>query len=845
MADLNKRMLDHYRLTASVGAGSMGAVYRAIDERRKRTVAIKIIKPTFAQNEAFRGQFFRDMRLLAPLEHPNLVRIYEPGYDKDQLYLATEWVEGLNLIDYLAQFEKPFLDLSDALRYASKLADALHYLHDQGIEHLAVKPSNIHMRQRADGSWQPLFSDVGLKSLVMSARNSEVATIESEYDYLAPELFMSGVGDTLSDIYAMGVVLYRMTAGTTPFEIKTLEDVNRVHKDERALVPLPTIKRPGLPPQLEDILLTALARDPAQRYQTAAELARVLAELVILLDHQEATFLNPSQQDPDLTLLQQETLRSMGQYTQPEIPPELIDDDHIVIFTQQPPTRTIKIDQDVMMIGRDITADIQVDDPTLSRFQARLERQITAGGEASYYIIDLGSTNGTWLEGSRLTSGQPALWEPGKRLKLGAAQLILIGRAGLQPTLLGSYNYKTVPVQVTEAVSDPVQMVPLEIDALIAPERIVIKPGEVETVNLTIQNQQLVDRFQITVEDTMPHGRTGPADWVILPDTQIELLPGANQVIPLVFQPPMESQSQAELYSFVVVIDSIGRPNASDMRLAGQLEILPYYTSESDLHPTRTRGDKPPVLTLTNTGNVAQQYTLEARDEENALEIYFNPPTVRLTPGETAEIALTLRPYRRRPFFGIEARYPFSVAVTTTQMDVAPLQHNGELVLRPVIGPQFVPVFFILLSLCAALTICSGVALATISSNSTANIQGTQSAETEQAVTQTFMETQQAEQSDTDRDGLTNAEEAELGTDPNNPDTDSDTLNDGDEVKIFNTNPLDRDSDNDELDDALEISTCSNESNPDSDGDGQPDGFDPAPCLAPTLEPTPIPPPQG
>lgn len=830
MSDLIGQTLDHYLIEARIGEGTLGTVYRAQDRQRNRTVALKIISPNYARNEAFRQQLLRDMRLLTGLAHQNLARVYAPGMADGRLYIATEYIGGQNLQDYLAEYEKkqPFLPLLQSVELVQQVAQGLHYLHDQGMTHLAVKPTNIHIRPSPqDGTMQAVLTDIGIRPVFMSARTSEIITFEQALAYVSPEICEGQAGDAQSDIYALGVIAYRLTVGKLPFDPHNLPEAIEMHTNRP--VPLPMSERPGLPVELQRILLRALEKDTTKRYQTAAQLARELADLAQLLEHKQSTVINPDQGMGAMTQVRFETaVRSSTTYTQPEVPPAELGKDRVVIYTPKPPTRAVTIDKDLMTIGRDPTADIMVDSITLSRFHARVERL----QNGTYSVTDLGSTNGTWVGSRQLARNQSAVWFPGDFVRVGDARLMLETAASLQPTSPGKQHQTTVAaVAVGGVTHDTIEQVPLEIETSIEPSRIAVRPGETAISTLTIRNEERVDHFRLSI-------RNIPQDWVTLPDTPVEMLKDDVKTIQLMFNPPLESESVAGLYPFELSVVSRGRPNTYPVILPGQLQVEPFYAISTDLHPTRIRDNKKPLLTIKNQGNTPQQFTLNARDPEDALDITFSPPTLRLEPGEEREIPISLRA-RQRPWFGLPERYTFEVSVTDNRPETVARTHPGELTVNPRITRQMVTLSIISLLICGVLTVCAVVALVSLANNSSKQAQTNSTRQAENISTENAI-------ADVDGDGLTAAQEAELGTDPTNPDTDGDTLADGDEVRVFGTNPTARDTDGDTVSDGDELNPevggcVSSPTNPDTDGDGNPDNTDPSPCALPTATPPPTP----
>ena len=267
-----------YRLLEQIGAGGMGAVYRAEHTRLKRIVALKLLPPSRVQDSRAIARFEREMEAIGRLDHPSVVRATDAGEHGGSHYLVMEYVEGIDLAS-LAQQQGP-LPVADACELTRQAALGLQYIHEYGLVHRDVKPSNL-MLTRAG---QVKILDLGLALLRGGDADSHLTDSGQALgtaDYMAPEQAVdSRQVDIRADIYSLGCTLYRLLAGRPPFTAPEYPGVV-----ERILAhvnqPIPPLRsfRPGLPAELEAVLDRMLAKKPAGRYAVPREVAQSLEPL--------------------------------------------------------------------------------------------------------------------------------------------------------------------------------------------------------------------------------------------------------------------------------------------------------------------------------------------------------------------------------------------------------------------------------------------------------------------------------------------------------------------------------------------------------------------------------------
>ena len=274
--------ISHYRIIEKLGQGGMGVVYRAEDTKLHREVALKILPQEMASDPERLQRFQREAQAVAALNHPNIVTIYAVEETESVHFIAMELVEGRTLADLIP---KGGLALQDFMRLAAPLVDAVAAAHQRGIIHRDLKPANIMVTD--DGRLKVL--DFGLAKLKQRADHGpEGATISTLQltmqhniigtpEYMSPEQAEAREIDHRTDIFSLGVILYEMATGRRPFQgTSVLALLSAIVKDR----PSPVLElNPGLPPVLDRIVMRCLAKDPAERYQSALDLRRELNEV--------------------------------------------------------------------------------------------------------------------------------------------------------------------------------------------------------------------------------------------------------------------------------------------------------------------------------------------------------------------------------------------------------------------------------------------------------------------------------------------------------------------------------------------------------------------------------------
>ncbi len=265
-SNIGKKLDGRYEITELIGVGGMADVYKAQDVMENRPVAVKILKPEFSGDEEFLRRFRNESKAIAVLSHPNIVKIYDVGFTDEIQFIVMEYIDGITLKEFIEQ--QGVLKWKDALHFITQILRALQHAHDKGIVHRDIKPQNIMLF--TDGSIKVMDFGIARFSRIDGKTLSDKAI--GSVHYISPEQAQGEMTDERSDIYSVGVMLYEMLTGRKPFDGDTAVNVALKHMQETAVPPREIM--PAIPEALEEIVIHAMEKQPAQRYQSAAEMIR-------------------------------------------------------------------------------------------------------------------------------------------------------------------------------------------------------------------------------------------------------------------------------------------------------------------------------------------------------------------------------------------------------------------------------------------------------------------------------------------------------------------------------------------------------------------------------------------
>jgi len=262
------KVLDgRYKLEQPVGSGGMAVVFSAIDTMTGRRVAVKMLRESAAEDPQTLRRFINESRAVAMFNHNNIVKIYDISVDGPFKYIVMEYVDGMTLLDYM-EFKKP-IDWRDAVIYVDQVLRALDHAHMKGVIHRDIKPQNIML---LEGGYVKVM-DFGIAK-ILDAKDQTLntnAAIGTVY-YISPEQARNKKVDCRTDIYSLGCMLYEMVTGERPFKAETQVDVVLKQLNEQPIPPSQI--NPKVPLGLEQIILCAMQKNPADRYQSASQMLR-------------------------------------------------------------------------------------------------------------------------------------------------------------------------------------------------------------------------------------------------------------------------------------------------------------------------------------------------------------------------------------------------------------------------------------------------------------------------------------------------------------------------------------------------------------------------------------------
>lgn len=267
---IGKKLDGRYEIKEIIGVGGMANVYKAYDCIDDRIVAVKILRDEHMGNDELLRRFRNESKAIAVLSHPNIVKVYDVSFNEDIQYIVMEHIDGITLKEYIEQ--QKVLRWKEAVHFTVQILRALQHAHDKGIVHRDIKPQNIMLLE--DGTIK--VADFGIARFARASQHTVTDKAIGSVHYISPEQAKGELSDEKSDIYSIGVMLYEMTTGKLPFDADS--PVSVALKQIQSQAKRPRVLNPDIPVGLEDITIRAMQKDPAKRYQSAAEMLRDIDE---------------------------------------------------------------------------------------------------------------------------------------------------------------------------------------------------------------------------------------------------------------------------------------------------------------------------------------------------------------------------------------------------------------------------------------------------------------------------------------------------------------------------------------------------------------------------------------
>lgn len=630
---LINRTIEGYHFIRRLGEGTYGMVYLARHPRiKERLVAVKYVK---LENSRESVQAEKEIDILARLHHPNIVDIYDAyRFDTYQL-IVMQLVRGGSLQDSLLRLSG-LLDLKYVVEGIEQLASALSYVHEQNVLHLDLKPANILLDPIAEGQVARfMLTDFGIAQIVNPKAAMSTGMLGTPI-YMSPEHFGFGDSkpDARSDIYSLGIILYELIVGHVPFQSTNLLELLNQHA--YAPVPLPSKTVSHLPPFLDNIILRALAKSPQERFQNAAELSAALRELRTAPLAELQTGFGGRVPGQALGAIAQAGAAAMDVFDAENPPKERTHTVNVVVMGQDGSQQLINLKQPSAVIGRDKTADLQLEHKTVSRRHA----QIDYDRKGVLYVTDLDSANGTYLDGVRLAPMERVVWKADQFLQIQGFLLQISREIGSEssPLLLTTDQIKLLLDRVQgERKRSSVRM-------SLSPAIVYVELGKPQyiQVHISVENTPTA-RYEL-------RAKTDPGideRWYTLPASQL-IANGETVTFDFIVSMPLTGTVGDNTHEIAlqIVADNPDIPTAYQVL---KVRVVPFTRFTLALRPSeishnrRRKAD----LFITNTGNQPERFNIEL-EAPDTLKIRAQPAQLLIQPAQEQTVRLHFKPRRDR-----------------------------------------------------------------------------------------------------------------------------------------------------------------------------------------------------
>jgi serine/threonine protein kinase len=679
LEELVGQSLGHYQIVSLRGEGGMGAVFKGFDLTLQRDVAIKVMHPHIARQPNFQERFLQEARVAAKLDHPSIVRVYDFGSAKSLLYIVMKYIPGDNLEQMLHDLraQGKWVRINEAVQIIRQVALALDYAHQQGVLHRDIKPGNIMIEPVTsdDLPYRPVITDLGLAKLAEGGVVTTDGTSMGTPAYMSPEQALGQPTDVRSDVYSLGVLLFELATGKLPFPIKTLTEAVRYHNTEAP--PNPRSINQDIPLTLEQVILNAMEKNPIQRIPSAGALAKALE----VLHTQPTEITEPTVLGTAVSLItqyQQSLIEPRGPSILKEFAtPVSLTKDTIQVLSGGKTTQSVPMKAGGLSVGRESDNDIVLNDPKTSRHHTRIEFDGN-----NYQVIDLNSSNGSYLANTRLLPGIPEIWSPDKALRVGDTWLRLVktspAAGAAAGTVLTSSMGKSIDANLFRSSAGQGR-----VGIYLNPGEFSVEPGQNLSLPIVLLNQgSLVDQFNVSVSGI-------PEAWVKGGVKTAQLMPGDQKELSIDIQPPRAPQSKAGSYPLTVSASSQDDPSQV-AQVKTNLTVSSYSQFSSQLQPQKIAAGQVGRVTISNQGNLQESFKLDWKDRADELNFRSKQDQLTILEGMETIAEFKAAPRKKR-LIGGEKSHTFTVQVTPSKGSSQ--THNGEVVSRGMIPVWVIPLF--------------------------------------------------------------------------------------------------------------------------------------------------------
>lgn len=861
--------IEHYRIDAIQGHGSLGTVYRAYDTNLIRPVALKLISPQLAAEPMFQAYVLQEARAAAKLIHPNIATIYNFNNKGKHLYLVSEFVNGRSLNQLIDQLrlQKRGIFLSEICTLVAEIADALAYAHQNGVLHRNLKPSNVLLKPLEQGAKRtnqlpvrPLVTDFGLTRQTSGDVKSNSANLGIALNYMSPEHCIGNRLDGRSDIYVLGLLLYELIRGERPFNVHSATEAMIKH----ALETPSSLSDfdPTIPKSLRTIVNTAIAKQPDKRYQDMTQMAELLRQVASTVQDDQHPNRYPladimsgeleikpaeakTKQQPtigqsinqlpvredELALILQEALanedesyldqsdqaptsqvKTLSNNTPPirkhqqDAPPAQILPQYDEVVIQRPSHSPI-----IVQLSKDILSigRSKENDIVLETSDVSRKHAQLEKTSAGWRIVDLNSTGGTYWGGHKLLPNVPEAWNTNQSIRIGPYSLRWLPARAPRPFRAVDDDQE----QVTKLHAVPAEGIQTsstkgQFSLMVNPVLIQINPGERGVVQVELFNQgTMAEHFSLRVVDLPPIISS-------LSQDNVYLSPGERATLPITLTIPNDNPMSAGHHPYQIVVRRESDKQDTAV-ISARLTVGSSEQFSLGIWPLDIPQNGICQILIRNEGNTHARFSVTGNSADSRLNFLGERGQVRVDPGQATTLKMTVAS-AKRPLFGRRQQIPFDIKVRSeTGMEQS---ENGRLELDPHLPSWILPVLEMFIVI-----IFAGVAVSGYFSGSTTNSSTT---------------TAQALEEESDFGFEFGEAHGELPIGQFTPvptlipatvtasfeDDDFDNLTNGDEFS-FATDPNNPDTDGDGLLDGEEVGLYDTiPTAPDTDGDGLLDG---------------------